>query len=407
MNAEARHGLRLLICPQEFEGSLTAAEAAEAMASGVRRALESQSADAPPFTHSEVQIDVQSLADGGPGTVSIVGAARHAQFVTSTVRGPLGDPVSAAYALIETPDGPLAVIEAAAAAGLLLVPPERRDPTVTTTYGVGELIRDAMAHRARTIIVGVGGTATNDGGAGALQALGYHLLDAAGRELPPGGAALHALHRIDTADVPQHALRLISLRIAVDVRNPLTGIEGATVSYAAQKGADVEQMLTLEAGMMVWADVVQRELGAQLHLLEGGGAGGGLAAGLAATAYLTGARIEPGAALVAAEVGLAGRIAAADVVLTGEGRLDGQTAYGKTVAHVAALCRTAGRPCLAVAGTVEAVPDGVTDTEAAAGTLAEPEAMARARELVAAAAERLVRRHLSRRRDGQPPAESA
>lgn len=384
-------GPRVLVCPQEFKGSLTAAEAAAALAEGARRALG-------PSAH----MDVQPLADGGPGTVAIIAAARGAHLVATTVRGPLGDPVDAAYALVETPGGPLAVIEAAAAAGLVLLPPERRDPGLTTTYGVGELIRDAMARGARSIVVGVGGTATNDGGAGALQALGYRLLDAAGRELPPGGAALRALDRIDTADVPQHALRLISLRVAVDVRNPLLGIEGATFTYAAQKGASLDQLLSLEEALLVWADVMHRQLGADVRQIEGGGAGGGLAAGLAATAALTGARSEPGAALVAAEVGLAARIAAADLVLTGEGRLDAQTAYGKTVAHVAALCREAARRCLVVAGRIEAVPDGVTDTEAAAGELPEPAAMARAHELAAAAAERLIRRHL-----GQPFAQGA
>ena len=372
-----RRRLRVLVCPQEFKGSLTAEEATRAIAAGVGRAL------------PEAEVREAPMADGGPGTARLVCAAAGGRMVEGRWRGPLGEPAESAYALL--PDG-TAVVEAATTAGLLLVPPARRDPSLASTYGVGEQLRDALRRGSRRVVVGVGGTATNDGGAGAAQALGYRLLDREGRELPPGGLALARLARIESGEA-EPRLREVEVRVAVDVTNRLLGPEGATAVYGPQKGATPDLAPRLEAALARWAERCLLDLGIEIAAVEGGGAGGGLAAGLVAVA---GGRIESGAALVARAVGLAERIAAADLVVTGEGQVDAQTVYGKTVAHVADLARAAGRPCLVVAGAVEGIPDGIAAVERATpvGTAPE-EAVARAGELVAAAAERLLRRYVT------------
>jgi glycerate kinase len=371
--------MRVLVCPQEFKGSLTAHEAANAIAEGVRRAIPSADvAEAP-------------MADGGPGTVAIIAAARHGELVPTTVQGPLGDPVEAVFALIRSgPRGaPEAVIEAAQAAGLTLVPPSLRNPARASSRGVGEQIVAAMHHGARLITIGAGGSATNDGGAGIAEALGYRLLDGRGRALPPGPGHLPWLARIDAALVDP-LLREVEVRVAADVTNPLLGPLGATAVFSAQKGAGPALRPRLEAALARWAAILRRDLGVDVATLEGGGAGGGIAAGLAA---LAGARIESGAALVADAIGLARQVDQADVVVTGEGRLDAQTQYGKAVFHVARLAGEYDRPCLVVAGTIEAKPETILDAEAASEGVALEEAVARARELVAEAAERLLRRH--------------
>ena len=367
--------LRILICPQEFKGSLTATEAAHAIAEGVRRAL------------PDAELVEAPTADGGPGTVSLVHAAAGGELIEGRWRGPLGDPVDAVYALL--PDGG-AVIEAATTAGLVLVPEARRDPAAASTFGVGEQVHDALKRGARRITVGVGGTGSNDGGAGAAQALGYRLLDAGGDELGPGGLELARLVRIDRAG-RDPLLAGAELRIAVDVTNTLLGDEGATAVYGPQKGVTPDLAPRLEAALTRWAERCRAELGVEIASVEGGGAGGGLAAGLIAAA---GATVESGAVLVGEAIGLPQQVRDADLVITGEGRLDAQTAYGKAVAYVAALAREAGTPCLAVAGAVDATPDGIRDAEAAAPAgMPLDEAISRAAELVATAAERLVGRY--------------
>ena len=368
--------MRVLVCPQEFKGSLTAGEAAGAIARGIRRAL--------PGT----EVREAPMADGGPGTVAIVSAAAGGTPVVGPARGPLGEPIEASYALL--PDG-LAVIEAAATAGLVLTPEHRRDPAQASTFGVGEQMRDALRRGARRIIIGVGGTGTNDGGAGAGQALGCRLLDDAGDGLPPGGIALAKLARIDAGDT-EPLLRAAEVRVAVDVTNRLLGPEGATAVYGPQKGVTPDLVPRLEAALGCWAERCRRDLGVEITEIAGGGAGGGLAAGLVAVA---GATIERGAELVGKTIGLREQIEAAELVVTGEGRLDAQTASGKTVAHVAALARASGRPCLVVAGNIDVVPADIADAEAASPPSLRLEAsMARAAELVEAAAERLLRRYV-------------
>ncbi len=381
---EARGAVRrILVCPQEFKGTLGPVEAAAAIAAGIRAVL------------PDAEVIELPMADGGPGTVGIVAQVTGAGLVRHTVTGPLGDPVEATYALLERPGEPtLAVIEAASAAGLVLTPVEQRDPTRASSYGVGEQIRHAIASGARQVIGGVGGTGTNDGGAGAASALGLRLLDPAGAAVPRGGLALVRLARVE-ANL-EDAVRDLDLRIAVDVQNPLLGAAGATAVYGAQKSVADWQAAALNAALARWAERLRVDLDVDVASQPGAGAGGGIPTGLLAACRR--GRIESGAALVADAIGLRAAIEAADLVITGEGAMDGQTAYGKSVAHVADLAAAAGTPCIAVAGIVEGLPAGILDAEALAPTPADrAAAIARAAEHATAAASRLIHRHLATR----------
>jgi glycerate 2-kinase len=325
--------MRILIAPQEYKGTLTAPEAAAAIADGTRRAM------------PDAELVFLPLADGGPGTVEAIVGATGGSFRTTTVRGALGEAVVARWGLL--PDN-TAVIEMAAAAGLTLVPEAQRDPRVATTYGVGQLIIAALDAGARSIIIGLGGSATNDGGAGMAQALGARLLDASGDDLPPGGAALTQLDRIDFSAIDG---RLAQTQVlgATDVRNVLCGPEGASIVYGPQKGATPAIAQELDAALSHYADVIQRDLGTAVADVPGAGAAGGLGAGL--IAFLR-AQIRSGIDVVAEAVHLADRMRDADVVLTGEGRLDNQTAYGKTVAGVARIAGEQRVPVIALPGSL-------------------------------------------------------
>jgi glycerate kinase len=296
--------------------------------------------------------------------------------------------VRAGWALLG--DG-TAVIEMAAASGFVLLKPSEFDPLRATTFGTGELIVAALERGCAHIIVGVGGSATVDAGSGAMRALGAKLVDADGDELEGGGAALARLSRIDlTARHPK--LVGAEITVASDVTNTLCGEAGAAHVFGPQKGASVDDVRTLDQALSHFADVALRDLGIDLRAMPGSGAAGGLGAGLVIVA---GAKIEPGFDIVAEAVGLADRVAAADVVITGEGRLDGQTAYGKTAAGVARIARAHGRRVGAVAGSVRADFDrggglfDVTESASPEGMPAE-EAMAKAQELVGAAASRVA-----------------
>ena len=379
--------MRIVIAPQEFKGSLTAIQAAQAIADGLRRGLP----DADPV--------LVPMADGGPGTVDAVVTAKGGRWLETTVRDPLGAPVDAAWGIVA---GDTAVVEMAAASGLLLVPEARRDPRVTSTYGTGQLIAAALAAGCRRIIVGVGGSATNDGGAGVAQALGARLLDDAGHDLPPGGAALARLARIDGSDLDPR-LREAQVFAATDVFNPLCGLHGASAVYGPQKGATPETVRELDAALAHYAAVIERDLGVRVLDVPGAGAAGGLGAGLVA---FLGAQIVPGAQLVAEIVGLQQRIAGADLVIAGEGRLDAQTAFGKAPREVARLAHQAGVPVIAIAGTMrdDCGPEMLNAFDAVL-TIAPlgvpPEAaMARGGEPLAAVAEQLGR-WLAQRRPGE------
>lgn len=364
--------MHILVCPQEFKGSLTASEAARAIAAGLRDAM------------PDADLELLPMADGGPGTVEIVCAAAGGTLVTSEVRGPLGAPVQAQFGLLGG-EPPRAIVEAAAAAGLVLLHAHERQPAHASTFGVGQQIAAAAAAGAREVIVGVGGTATNDGGAGALQALGVRLLDAGGNELRPGPLELARLDRIDASGVPD-AVRETRLRVAVDVRDPLLGPAGATAIYGPQKGVTPELGDMIEAAMEHWVRLLARDLDVVVTGLEGRGAGGGLPAGLAGL----GSTIEGGAVLVGEAVGLDAAIARTDLVVTGEGSLDAQTGYGKTVGYIAERASVLGVRCVAVAGVITSLPAGVSDAEAARSDgVTSEDAMAQAEVLVREASARL------------------
>ena len=369
--------MRILVAPQEFKGSLTAVEAADCFAAAART------------VRPTAEIDIAPIADGGPGTAQAIVRAARGRTSIARVSGPLGAPVDAHWGRID--DGRTAVIEMAAAAGLTLLTTEQLDPRRASTHGVGELIAHALDAQAERILIGVGGSATNDGGAGAAEALGARILNDAGRPLPAGGAALASLARIDAVALDP---RLASTEIEVlcDVQNPLIGADGASAVYGPQKGADAAAVAELDRALANYAAIVERDLGVRIADLPGGGAAGGLAAGLAA---FCGARLVSGFDAVARAIGLAERIAQADLVLTGEGRLDTQSAWGKSVAGVAMLAEAANKPCIAVCGLIEGggVLLGLTDGEQSTPPgMPLHEAMARAPELVADAVERVLSR---------------
>lgn len=370
--------MRIVVAPNAFKGSLTAAQAAEAIAEGVRAAL------------PNAQLELVPIADGGDGTVEALVAATGGERRTIAVRGPLGDPVDAEYGLIDA--GKTAVIEMAKAAGLALVPPARRNPGLATTFGVGELLRHAYDSGARQFIVGIGGSATNDGGAGMAQALGYRLLDDGGGELPPGGLALARLSRIDPASV--HATwKEASVQVASDVSNPLTGPNGASAVYGPQKGATPEMVSQLDAALARLAKVIRRDLRLDVEQLPGAGAAGGLGAGLVA---FTGAKLAPGAEMVMQAVKLDERLKGAALVMTGEGRLDSQTArFGKGPAAVARHARNAGIPVVGIGGSLADERELLLLFDAVESTMTEPatveQAIAEARESLSRAATRVMR----------------
>jgi len=375
--------MRILVAPQEFKGTLSAREAAEAIALGLRRSL------------PDAELDLLPLADGGPGTVEALVEATAGRYVETEVHDPLGRPVRARWGALgdgrtapSSASGGLrtSVIEMAAASGLVLLRPEERDPQRASTSGTGELLRAALDAGYRRVIAGVGGSATNDGGAGLAQALGARLLDEHSSDLPPGGAALARLDRIDVAGLDGR-LQETEVIVAADVTNPLCGPDGASLVYGPQKGASEAIARELDAALAHYAEVVRRDLGVDVAGIPGAGAAGGLAAGLIA---FCGAELRPGFDVVAEAVGLAERLRRADLVVTGEGRLDRQTAFGKTTAGVARLAREAGKPIVAVVGSV-ADADAARPFDAVfaltPGLATPEEAIERAAELVAAAGE--------------------
>lgn len=293
----------------------------------------------------DAELDLLPIADGGEGTVHALVTASGGQTVTTRVMGPLGSVVNATWGLLGT--GDTAVVEMAAASGLPLVPRSARDPLRATTYGAGELIRHALDYGIRRLIVGLGGTATNDGGAGMAQALGALLLDVNGDQIPLGGAGLRALSSIDVSRLDP---RLADVRVeaAVDVNNPLCGPEGASFVYGPQKGADAATIRVLDDALAHYAAIIRRDVGKDVLNVPGSGAAGGAGAGL--IAFLD-AQIEPGVAIVFRALDVEERIAHAALVLTGEGRMDSQDIYGKAPMAVASLSHRLGVPVIAIVGS--------------------------------------------------------
>jgi glycerate kinase len=328
----------VVIAPDSFKGSLTAAEAAAAIALGLRSAAGGLALD----------LLERPVADGGEGTVAMLVAAGW-QPRDRTVRGPTGAPVRAAYAL-SPPDDPVptAVVELATAAGLGPLR-DGPDPLGASTYGVGELVAAALDDGVRRLVLGIGGSASTDGGAGLAAALGARFLDDAGRPLTPGGGALSRLDRVDVSGLDPR-LRTVEVVVASDVDNPLTGPAGAARVYGPQKGAAAPDVEVLEAGLARLAAVLRRDLGADVEHLAGAGAAGGVGAG--AVAFL-GARLTPGIDLLLDLVGFDQAVAGKDLVVTGEGTVDAQTLSGKAPLGVARRAHAAGVPVLVVAGRAE------------------------------------------------------
>jgi glycerate kinase len=377
--------MRVVIAPDKFKGSLTALEAAEAMARGLSR------------VDPSAEIDRVPMADGGEGTVAALVAATGGSYRTVTVTGPLGDPVVASFGLLG--DGRTAVLEMASASGLWLVPPALRDPLRATTRGTGQLLLAALEAGARRVIVGIGGSATNDGGAGLGQALGFRLLDTHGRELEPGGGELDRLARIERTDQVA-VLGSATIAVACDVTNPLCGPQGASAVYGPQKGATPEMVERLDRNLGHFADIVARDLDVAVRDIPGSGAAGGLGGGLVAFA---GGRLEGGVNLVIEAVNLRERLHAADLCLTGEGALDGQSAFGKTAVGVARLAHSLGCPTLAIAGSIgpgaEAVLEQGVDAyfSICPGPIHIDEAIEKASELLENATAQAVRAFLAGR----------
>jgi len=371
--------MRVVVAPQSLKGSLSAAQAGQAIARGVRE------------VYPDAEISIVPVADGGEGTAQALVDASGGRLLQREVTGPLGTPVKAFFGVMG--DGRTAVIEMAASSGLPLVPPEQRDPRVTTTYGVGELILAALDEGCTHFIIGIGGSATNDGGAGMAQALGARLLDAQGRDLAFGGAALAGLERIE-ADRMDARLQRCSFEVASDVTNPLCGPTGASAVYGPQKGATPTIVAELDAALAHYAHIIERDLGQAVQNIPGAGAAGGLGAGLLAFLHAT---MRPGAQIVLEAVRLEERLREADLAITAEGRLDSQTAYGKSVGAVAALAKKYGLPVLTIAGGLEENYqelynlgiDGIAVLPSGPMTLAE--AMEQADRLTAETTERALR----------------
>jgi len=371
--------MKIVIAPQSFKGSLSAQEVAEAIAGGVKRVM------------ADTETIVLPMADGGEGTVEALVHATHGQIVETEVTGPLGGKVTAKWGILG--DSVSAVVEMAAASGIMLVPPERLNPLVATTYGTGELIRAAVDGGYRRLIIGIGGSATNDGGAGMAQALGARLLDENGEEIPRGGAALSRLKRIDISGMDER-LAECEVTVACDVFNPLCGDQGASRVYGRQKGATEEMCRQLDEALANYALVIKRDMGIDVKEIPGAGAAGGLGAGLVA---FLGAKLVAGIEIVSEAVGLAEYLKGAALVFTGEGRIDPQTLFGKTVAGVAERAKAFHIPVVAIVGELggsyeEFHQQGIDAVlSIAPGPISLEESMANAGGLITAAAERALR----------------
>jgi glycerate kinase len=371
--------MNIIVAPDSFKGSLSAVEAAVVIIQGVRALL------------PDAEIVSLPLADGGEGTVEALVTATRGRYLTATVKDPLGLPVEARFGVLG--DDVTGVIEMAAASGLTLIPPDKRNPEITTTYGTGQLLLAAREAGCTRLIIGLGGSATNDGGAGMAQALGAHLLDAEGKELPPGGAALERLEKIVASGVDPR-LANVTILIASDVSNPLCGPDGASAVYGPQKGATPEMVERLDRALAHYAEVIERDLRLQVRDLPGAGAAGGLGAGLVAFCR---AEMRAGISVVLDALGFDDYLDYADLVITGEGKIDSQTAFGKALTGVGRMAKRHGVPVVALAGAVGEEAEQLqefgltTALGITPGPMPEEQAMAQAADLLQAATERALR----------------
>lgn len=335
--------MKIVTAIDSFKGSMTSMEAGLAVTEGIHR------------VDSDVDVQIRPLADGGEGTVDALVAGMNGIKQEIQVTGPLGTPVVCEYGIIES--SKTAVIEMAGAAGITLVPDEKKNPLYTTTYGVGEVIKDAIGKGCRRFIIGIGGSATNDGGIGMLQALGGELLDKSGKQVPFGAEGVEKLASISCKNLLPE-LKECSFRIACDVDNPLYGEKGCSYIFGPQKGATPEMVELMDGWMENYAKITEEYFADSKTQLgkfnydpnyPGCGAAGGL--GFAFRTFLHG-KLEPGISIVLEEIGIENQIKNADIVITGEGRLDGQTVMGKAPIGIARLAKKYGKPVLAFSGSV-------------------------------------------------------
>ena len=371
--------MKIVVAPDSFKGSVTALEAANAIEKGIRRVF------------PDAIIEKIPMADGGEGSVQSLVDAVGGHIRTQRVLAPLGNKVNAQFGILS--DGETAVIEMASASGLTLVPPDKRNPMKTTTYGTGQLIRAALEAGCRRLIIGIGGSATNDGGAGMAEALGVQFLNANGEPIERGGGGLGKLASIDITGL-NPAISETETVVACDVNNPLTGPEGASHVYSPQKGATPEMIKTLDSHLTHFDTVLERTFGQSFNDVPGAGAAGGLGAGL--MAFLN-AELKLGVDIMMDTVKLKERIKGVSLVFTGEGQLDFQTAFGKTPIGVAKVAKAEKIPVIAIAGGIGEGADAVYDAgiDAMLGIVQAPmsleDAVADAPQLIADTAEQAAR----------------
>jgi len=371
--------MKIVIAPDSFKGSLTALQVAEAIEQGFKKIF------------PDAQIEKVPMADGGEGTVQSLVDATGGQLLTELVTAPLDDQIQADYGILG--DGKTAVIEMAAASGLPLVAEEKRNPMYTTTYGTGELVKAALDRGCRKFIIGIGGSATTDGGAGVAQALGARLLDADGKDIAFGGIGLRDLAKIDISTIDERIAESETV-VACDVDNPLTGPRGAAYVYSPQKGASPEEVKLLDAYLERFAEIVKRDMDKDVKETPGAGAAGGLGAGL--MAFLN-AELKLGIDIVIEASKLPEQMEGASLVITGEGELDFQTVYGKTPIGVAKVAKQKNIPVLAIAGGIKkgaetSYEEGIDAMMSIApGPISLDEAIENAAELVSSAAEKAAR----------------
>jgi len=326
---------KIIVASDSFKGSLSSLEIVLAAGNGIRKVL------------PDCEIVGIPVADGGEGTTEALVDAMNGRFVSCDVHDPLMNPIQVKYGILG--DGITAVIEMASASGLTLVPPEKRNPLFTTTFGTGELIADALQRGCRRFLVGVGGSATNDAGTGMLQALGFRFFDSVGNELGKGGQILEQITQIDSENVLP-ALQESVFTIACDVNNPFSGENGAAFVYARQKGADDAMIRQLDKGLKHFATVIHTSFGKNIDAIPGAGAAGGLGGGF--LAFLA-ATLKPGIQMVLEALDFDSRIRNADLIITGEGKLDRQTGMGKTPAGILEAGKRQQIPVIAIGGSVE------------------------------------------------------
>ena len=371
--------MKIVIAPDSFKGSIYAPDAAKAMAEGARRVV------------PQAEIKLVPVADGGDGTLETLVETSGGRIETDEVTGPLGEKIQAQWGAMG--DGVTSVIEMARTSGLALVPTDKRDPLNATTYGLGEIISKALDSGFRRFILGIGGSATNDAGAGMAQALGIRLLDKRGVDIPVGGAALATLAHIDMDHLDPRT-QDAQFDVACDVNNPLTGPEGASAVYGPQKGATPKIVEQLDSALEHFASITKRDLGSEIQEVPGSGAAGGLGGGI--MAFLNG-RLRPGIDIVIDTIDLKRHLVDADLIITGEGSMDFQTVYNKAPIGVAKLAQERGIPVIGISGSLGERFTDVHEHGIAAVTaitnapMTLEEASERAAELIASATEESMR----------------